>query len=501
MKSVYRGLGATALTALLLAGCAVQQPSPDVVDRAPRRSAGQLLSEAEGQPPAAAARSRLQAARMLARQGRRDRAYAITDGVDESALSGDDRVRWAMLYSALGRALDHPGAVLRATQVLDDELAMSSDQQSTLLERRRWARQAQDQPDFNALTIPALDGRKVERIAVFLPESGPLSGVADTLKEALRTQQKAHDDTRLRFFNTSQASLNELYQRADAMNAQIVIGPLSKERVSRLEQRTDVPLPTLALNYGENAHSQAKRLFQYGLSAEDEARQVAKRAREDGHQQVALMVPDNDWGQRVGSAFIDTFQRHNGRISQAVRYAPDGNPAYAVKQALGVRGERANLDNVDALFLLAVPKYARQVPPLLDYYYASDLPIYATSHLHEGLNQSRLNKDLDGIRFVDIPWQIPNAATGGEEALPFYASYRALRDEADASMFRLLAMGVDAFEAGIRLADIESLQQFQGATGQLYLTADGRIYRRLPWAQFQNGLPGAILSSGGANGE
>lgn len=503
MKPISRGLLATALTALLLAGCATQQPSsPSVVDRASDRDVGQLMGEAESQSPAEAARTRLEAAHIVARQGNRQRAYEITDNLDESALAEDDRVRWAMLHSELGRALEQPRAVTRAARVLDDELAMSSDQQKTLIERRRWAREALDQPDLESLAIPGLAGRKVERIAVFLPESGPLSSVADTLKDAIQTHQDVSGDgTSLRFFDTSEASLSELYDRAQAMDAQIVIGPLSKDRVTRLEQRGSVPLPTLALNYGESEHNQAKQLFQYGLSAEDEARQVAKRASEEGHRQMSLMVPDNSWGQRVGEAFLDAWQNEGGSVANAIRYNPEGKANNAVKKALSVSGERARLDNIDGLFLLAVPEYARQVPSLLDYYYASDLPTYATSHLHEGIDQPRQDKNLDGINFVDIPWQIPDAAVGGEEALPFYDSYRALSDDADASMFRLLAMGVDAYEAGTRLADINALQNFQGATGQLYLTADGRIYRKLPWAQFKNGVPSAILSSGLSGGE
>ncbi|SHL98262.1 penicillin-binding protein activator [Vreelandella subglaciescola] len=496
MKQSFRGLFATALTALLLTGCAVQQQSPSVVDRAPAQDPGQLLGDAERQAPAKAAQTRLEAADILARQGQRDRAFEITDGLDESVLSASDRVRWAILHSELARALDQPRAVLRATQVLDDELSMSSNQQKALIERRRWARESLDQPDLKSFEIPELAGQKVQRIAVFLPESGPLSNVADTLEKAIRTHhQRVGDGTTLRFIDTTQYSLNELYRRAGEMNAQIVIGPLSKDRVTQLEQRPSVPLPTLALNYGESDYNQAKRLFQYGLSAEDEARQAAKRAKQDGNQQMALMVPDNAWGQRVGDAFAQTLQQEGGNVTNAVRYNPNGSASTAVKRALSVSGERARLGNIDALFLLAVPEYARQVPPLLDYYYATSLPVYATSHLNEGLKQPRLDKDLDGISFADIPWQIPDAAAGGEEALPFYSTYETLREEADPSMFRLMAMGVDAYEAGTRLADIASLQDLQGATGRLYLTADGRIYRDLPWAEFKNGVPGAILSS------
>ena len=456
MKQSIRGLLATAFMALLITGCAMQSPS--VVDRVPDQDAGQLLSQAEQQAPEQAAKTRLEAANILARQGQRENAFDAADAVDETMLSESDRVRWAMLFSELARGLDNPRAVLRATPVLDDELPMQANQQKTLTERQQWARQALDQAEYTNVSIPELAAVEIRRIAVALPESGPLSSVANAIASAMRRHHELHgDNVQLNFINASQYSLDEIYQRAEQMNAQLLIGPIDKSQVTQLEQRDSVPLPTLALNYGNSASNQAPQLLQYGLSAEDEARQAARRAFQDGHRQMSIMVPDNAWGRRVGEAFWNEWQSQGGEITNAVRYNPSNAVANAVKTALNVSGDRARLGNIDALFLLALPEYARQVPPTLDYYYAPNLPVYATSHLHEGRLQTRLDQDLNDVMFIDIPWQIPDAAVGGEEALPFYSTYAELRNESDASMFRLMAMGVDAYELGIRLSDLSAL--------------------------------------------
>jgi outer membrane PBP1 activator LpoA protein len=492
MKPLYRGLLTLTLTALFMAGCAIQQP-PGVVDRAPDQDPNRLLSQAQEQAPAQAAQSRLEAANIFARQGLRDEAFATADTLDAEQLSESDRVRWALLYSALARALDDPRAVLKATTILDQELRMSADQQQTLRTRRRWARNALDQLDPERFSLPEFSA-EVKRIAVYLPESGPLGNVASAIATAMRKHHgMQNSDVQLHFIDASQHGLDALYDRAEQMQAQIVIGPLDKTQVTALEQRESVPLPTLALNYGKNSRNQATRLFQFGLSAEDEARQAARRAWGDGHRQMVLMVPDNDWGRRVGEAFWNEWSKLGGDVTNAVRYNPERPVSNTVQTALNVRGERAQLDNIDALFLLAVPDYARQVPPTLDYYYAPDLPIYATSHLHEGQNQPRLDQDLDDVMFMDIPWQIPDAAVGGEELLPFYSTYQALREVGDVSMFSLMAMGVDAYEIATNLAVLTNAERLEGATGRLYLTANGRIYRELPWAKFQNGTPVPIL--------
>ncbi|MBZ5486674.1 penicillin-binding protein activator [Halomonas aquamarina] len=495
MKHSLRGVFATALTVLLMSGCAMQSPS--VVDRGDDRDAGRLLSQAEQQAPDQAAKTRLEAAGILAQQGQRDNAFEAAGNVDVARLSEGDRVRWALLFSELARAMDDPRAVLRATQVLNDDLPMQNDQRETLEERQRWARNALDEGDPELLALPGLEGQPIRRIVVALPESGPLSSVANTLATAMRRHHDIiGDNVELSFLDASQYSIDELYQRAEQMNAQLIIGPLAKDQVTQLEQRDSVPLPTLALNYGSGEQNNAARLFQYGLSAEDEARQAARRAYQDGHRQMSMMVPDNDWGRRVGEAFWNEWHRQGGEITNAVRYNPESSVSNAVKTALNVSGERAQLGNIDALFLLALPDYARQVPPTMDYFYAPNLPIYATSHLHEGRLQTRRDQDLDDVMFVDIPWQIPDAAVGGEEVLPFYATYQRLREESDASMFRLMAMGVDAYEIATHLTDIAALNGMQGSTGTLFLTGDGRIYRELPWARFQNGTPTPILIPG-----
>ena len=123
-------------------------------------------------------------------------------------------------------------------------------------------------------------------------------------------------------------------------------------------------------------------------------------------------------------------------------------------------------------------------------------PTYPSTPPHiytKGAYKTRLDQDLNDVMFMDIPWQIPDAAVGGEEALPFSASYRSLRDESDASMFRLMAMGVDAYELAIRFSNLAELEGLSGSTGTLSLRSDGRIYRELPWAKFQNGAPAPIL--------
>lgn len=572
MKISYRGPLAAALTALLLAGCSFQ---PGIIERQVDDDPQRLLQQAEQQEPGQAALSRLEAADILARQGRRTQALEVAKEIDDTRLERQARTRWALLLSELGEAEGDPWAVIQAGQLLD-EVELPREASLTLRERVGMALAEVDEPraaaralihiqaatereDLNdpiwdqlsrldsgslatlregaddlmlgwvtlaelvrasggdiqrlfarlddwrerhrghpaARRLPgeiaalgALRGQEVSHIAVFLPESGPLAGIAEAVGKGIRTHhlEGVDNGARLTFLDSSQSSLQALYEKAVERGAQVVIGPLDKDAVSRLEQRDQVPLPTLALNYGRGERNRAQGLFQYGLSAEDEARQAAQRAWVDGHRLASLLVPDNDWGRRVGEAFWVAWRDRGGEVANAVRYNPEASATESARRAV-------TNPQPDMLFLLALPDYARQVPPTLDYYDSGNLPIYATSHLFEGRPQPRLDHDLDDVLFADIPWQIPDAAVGGVEALPFLDSYRRLREESDPAMFRLMAMGVDAYELARRLPQLQAISgsELLGATGTLSAGEDGRIKRRLPWARFVNGVPQPML--------
>ncbi|WP_456267553.1 penicillin-binding protein activator [Kushneria sp. AK178] len=343
--------------------------------------------------------------------------------------------------------------------------------------------------DLNALD--EIRDQEIRKIAVFLPSGGPLESIATAVREGIQARA---DDVRsqgnqvpeLVFYDTTGQDIESLYARATMEGAQAVIGPLSKEQVSQLETRDGVPLPTLALNYGTHDHNSARNLFQYGLSAEDEARQAAQRARLDGHQRAGVMVPDNEWGSRVLGAFQQTWQQDGGDLVSVRNYDPSASATSAVQSVVNGGHGRP-----DMLFLLALPGYARQVPPTLDYYDAAELPIYATSHVYEGSPQPRMDHDLDDVMFVDIPWLIPEAAAGGSDALPFESTRERLTRDDQPALIKLHAMGVDAFELARRLPVMSAIGGFElyGATGRLAPGQDNRVVRILPWAVFRNGQP------------
>ncbi len=181
MLTLTRGLLATALLALLLAGCAYQ---PGIVERVTDDDPASLLEQAQQQEPSQAARTRLDAADILARQGERTQALEIARNIDDARLAGDQRARWALLLADLGESQGDPEAVIRATQDLDG-LELNRGQALALREQRGLALLEVDEPlaaaeallavqaesDDEALNDPiwralgGLDGRRLTRLA------------------------------------------------------------------------------------------------------------------------------------------------------------------------------------------------------------------------------------------------------------------------------------------------------------------------------------------------
>ena len=140
--------------------------------------------------------------------------------------------------------------------------------------------------------------------------------------------------------------------------------------------------------------------------------------------------------------------------------------------------------DVDFVFLAADSKAGRLIKSQLKFHYAGDLPVYSTSFVYS--MDGRSNRDLNDVMFADTPWIVAPP--------PWIADYPEIYGTywpAERRMGRLHAMGYDAYHLISELFSSGSSAQIDliGATGRLYLNPDGRVHRKLAWAQFQRGEP------------
>lgn len=355
-----------------------------------------------------------------------------------------------------------------------------------------------------------------QRIALLLPLHGALREASEAVRDGFITAwfRSGRDRTPLKIYEANSLNVEQAYSRAVADGADFIVGPLEKQALSKLSALPGLPVPTLALNQVRAASETASgadgnvlpALMQFSLSPEEEARQVAKRARADGYGRALVIIPDNQWGRRLHGAFRDSWTAAGGVILETAGYDPQANDygtpvkkmlnidasesrAGRLRRLLGRRledRERRRRD-ADVIFMAAVPIAGRQIIPQLRFHNAGQIPVYATSHIFTGSVNPQADTDMNGVIFPDLPWIL------SPEGKVF--AVKTLVDvhfQAGSSTYRrLYAFGADAFNLISHLPRLayDDEAQFNGATGALSMTAGGRINRKLPWGRFTDGKP------------
>lgn len=294
-----------------------------------------------------------------------------------------------------------------------------------------------------------------------------------------------------------------LYSHVVSMGAEFVIGPFEKRGIRQLAEAGSLTVPVLALNYLSNGAETPQGLYQYGLSAEDDARSAAERAWKDGHRFAVGLAPQSAWGGRVINAFREHWTSLGGVMSGEGYFARNSDHKAVVGNVLDIDKSRRRAERVsqiigqpvevipqrrqdaDLLFLAALPTAARMIKPSLNFHQSRDLPIYATSHVYTGKPGSRLDQDLNGVRFCDIPWNLSDEHSAAKSAIQRTWSKRA------EAFGRLYAMGADAFQLYPRLFQLEASpdRRFYGLTGALRVNYARQVEREPTWAIMRNGSP------------
>jgi outer membrane PBP1 activator LpoA protein len=374
-----------------------------------------------------------------------------------------------------------------------------------------WKAQHPSHPAAKQLPAPLaklreLASQPLTKIALLLPQDGPLASVGRSLREGFmaahyQAQQAGQNPPVIEFFDSSRlTSMDDFYRQAQAQGVQLVVGPLEKPLVKQLAARPQLPITTLALNYSDTTQATSPQLFQFGLAAEDEAREVARRARADGLHSAAALVPKGEWGDRVLAAFRKDWEAGGGtliaaeHVDQPVALAQQIADLFQLRQSEGrakslqstvggqVAAQPSRRQDIDFIFLAATPQQAQQIKPTLNFQYAGDVPVYATSHVFSASGDQAQYNDMNGVKFCETPWLL-------DSGNPMRQQVTRQWPQAAGSLGRLYAMGVDAYTLAPRLGQLKALpdNRIDGFSGSLSMNANQRIERQLPWAEFVNG--------------
>jgi len=343
-------------------------------------------------------------------------------------------------------------------------------------------------------------------VALLLPLSGKLAPAGQSIRNGFLTsyyQSPIESRPALSIYDTNtQEDIKTIYQQAVTQGATLVIGPLDKNKVDALARLHSLSVPVLALNYPQRPAA-SPQLFQFALAPQDEINQLAEQASEKGYQSAVVIGSDSTWGQNniellkrawqeqgkeiKETTFIPATHEAKPMIEHLLRIDESKQRATQIQDAIGERIQHTprRRTDIDVIFLFSSGPLARQIKPLLNFYFAADIPVYSLAEVYPGTPNIRRDRDISGIFFYDIPW-IANPT-------PNMVKTRQLITKLWPKSFhvypRLYAFGYDSFTLSQQLSRLQAYPELGifGATGVLYLDEQQKIHRRLTLSQIYNG--------------
>lgn len=301
-------------------------------------------------------------------------------------------------------------------------------------------------------------GEVVPHIALLLPlQSASFGASAEAVQQGFLTAANLkRQPLPVRVYSDFDENNNvvAVYRQAIANGARAVAGPLTRSGVSALAAEKDIPVPTLALNIVEG--QPAPQLYFFGMAVEAEARQVAHLAKQQGLHQAIIVTVRTALSQRLQAAFEEEWSGADRGILREIEFTND--PAVFEDIA----------DISDTMVFLAVDaEKSRLIRP----YLPNKLPIYASSQIFAGNEKTLTNYDLNGIRFVDMPWLL-------QPDHPAVMAYPRTFPPLSADRERLYALGIDAFRLiqAMLAGNIAKTLPLDGVSGRLQL--NGHVFQR-----------------------
>ena len=324
-------------------------------------------------------------------------------------------------------------------------------------------------------------------VALLLPLSGHYANAGQSVLSGFRSaaNESFTGNVNYKVYDSADVShsLAEIANAAVIDGAEMIIGPLQKSVLSSLLSSGDIGVPILALNTLPNGEAGVEGLFQFGLSPENEAAEVANKALSDGRYRAVVLASEDSLGERIANAFMAAFEEGGGRIVAYDTFTPKSNTISDVVKGL-LRAEMADplwedvrkgtdrqsndQQHIDMIFFTASPRDSRIVRPIIQLHRAFDLPVYSTARVYSQPDPI-MDKDLDGLIFCDMPSRLSG----------------------DTGRHKLSALGADAYLLVNQLHALTTNpgSEIPGETGRLGVTPAGQIWRHLDCAIFRKGEP------------
>ncbi|GAB3476187.1 hypothetical protein GCM10027340_02590 [Marinomonas epiphytica] len=358
---------------------------------------------------------------------------------------------------------------------------------------------AQNTPqDFQVMA--SIEQMEAQRIVLMLPTTGRLrhasQAIIDGFFAAYYHKQNQRPDVYI--VNTAQYdNIEDALVAAYQQEPDVIVGPLQKSAVARLSQLA-LEYPVIALNQLE-INTPNPNLYHFSLSPEDDIQQLILFAKKHGANKAAILSTEDTWALKQADEFLHAADKEKITITSNQTYenSPLGRQNAIQKLLLvdeslkrksliqGWTGEQVestvrSRQDLDYVFYVGRLDDAKQIRPLIDFYFADKIPMLASSSLHD--NQPGKNikfADIERILFTEIPALTANTTSNSN--LPPKAGSNILR--------RLQALGADSYLLANRYPLFQQLPNTRivGNTGTITLDDEGVFHKRPQVMTYQKG--------------
>ncbi|EKT59165.1 penicillin-binding protein activator [Providencia rettgeri] len=326
----------------------------------------------------------------------------------------------------------------------------------------------------------------------------PTASDSDVVASTLRIDAAPVNTQSVKVFDTTNKQMPALIEQAKNEGFNLIVGPLLKSDVQVITQM-GAPVSVLALNELDANQLQPRpNLCYFSLSPEDEAQNAAAYMKAEGKQMPLVLVPANAFGDRIAKAFAQGWQEKGGGTVLMQTFGSISSLKESINRGAGIRmtGTPVNtgaqsIDSqyvdstgaIDGVYIVATRDELTLIKPMIEMAISSRSrpALYASSRSNQAGSGADYRFEMDGVKFSEIP-----LLAGANNNLRKQAQQKLNNDY---SLFRLYAMGIDAWSLANNYDKLQQSGQFRinGASGTLSTTPNCVVFRELPWLQFKQG--------------
>ena len=340
---------------------------------------------------------------------------------------------------------------------------------------------AQTTPGINTAQPPAAPA-----IALVLPnQQGIFAAAAEAVRQGFFAAHKASGSTttlQVIEIGDDIEQIGSALAAARDRGVRVAVGPLRRDQVNAVVEGGRAVLPLVTLNFPDRDAGAPPTMIALGLSAEAEAERVVQialggfinlRQGVSTGARIMVLAGAGALERRIAQAYVNAL-RGAGELPVTVEATP---------AALARLGRQFETGNYDAVFLALGAREASLVRPRIP----RGVAVFGTSLLNVGdpagsPTASALAFDLEGVRFVDMPWLL-------QPDHPAVMVYPPPGRPMTLETARLYALGIDAFRIAQVWMTGELRFEVDGVTGRLRVDrAQSVRVERLPMsAIYRNG--------------